>query len=118
MHQGICTQLVRSAVEILDAMEGEAPPNLDIRYFMTTKTVALITGANKGLGLEIARQLGKQGLVVVLGARDQAKGAAAVAELRKQDIDAHAVKLDVTTKTTWRRCPRFSKTSSAVSTCW
>ena len=31
--------------------------------------VALITGANKGLGLEIARQLGQQGIVVVLGAR-------------------------------------------------
>ena len=63
---------------------------------MIQKTVALITGANKGLGLEVARQLGKQGLVVVLGARDEAKGAAAVAELRKQDIDAYAVKLDVT----------------------
>jgi NAD(P)-dependent dehydrogenase (short-subunit alcohol dehydrogenase family) len=63
---------------------------------MIQKTVALITGANKGLGLEVARQLGKQGLVVVLGARDEAKGAAAAAELRKQDIDAYAVKLDVT----------------------
>ena len=46
---------------------------------MTQKTVALITGANKGLGLEIARQLGQRGWVVVLGARDEAKGAAAVA---------------------------------------
>ena len=65
---------------------------------MTQKTVALITGANRGIGLETARQLGQQGLVVVLGARDEAKGAAASAELRKQDIDAHAVKLDVTSK--------------------
>jgi NAD(P)-dependent dehydrogenase (short-subunit alcohol dehydrogenase family) len=76
---------------------------------MTTKTVALITGANKGLGLEIARQLGKQGLVVVLGARDQAKGAAAVAELRKQDIDAHAVKLDVSDKDEVAALPAFFK---------
>jgi NAD(P)-dependent dehydrogenase (short-subunit alcohol dehydrogenase family) len=72
---------------------------------MTQKTVALITGANKGLGLEIARQLGKQGLVVVLGARDEAKGAAAVAELRGSD--AHAVKLDVTNPDDVARLPAF-----------
>jgi NAD(P)-dependent dehydrogenase (short-subunit alcohol dehydrogenase family) len=72
---------------------------------MTQKTVALITGANKGLGLEIARQLGKQGLVVVLGARDEAKGAAAVAELRESD--AHAVKLDVTNPDDVAKLPAF-----------
>jgi NAD(P)-dependent dehydrogenase (short-subunit alcohol dehydrogenase family) len=76
---------------------------------MTQKTVALITGANKGLGLEIARQLGKQGLVVVLGARDEAKGAAAAADLRKQDIEAHAVKLDVTNKNDVASLPAFFK---------
>src|ERR1019366_8511164 len=32
--------------------------------------IALITGANKGLGFEMARQLGKEGVTVVLGARD------------------------------------------------
>jgi NAD(P)-dependent dehydrogenase (short-subunit alcohol dehydrogenase family) len=76
---------------------------------MTQKTVALITGANKGLGLEVARQLGKQGLVVVLGARDQAKGAAAAAELRKQDIDAYAVKLDVCNQDDVAKLPAFFK---------
>jgi NAD(P)-dependent dehydrogenase (short-subunit alcohol dehydrogenase family) len=60
-----------------------------------TKKVALITGANKGLGLEMARQLGKQGIVVLLGARDLAKGEAAAAALKKEGIDARAVKLDV-----------------------
>jgi NAD(P)-dependent dehydrogenase (short-subunit alcohol dehydrogenase family) len=60
-----------------------------------SKKVALITGANKGIGLETARQLGKQGIIVLVGARDLAKGEAAVAELKKDGVDARAVKLDV-----------------------
>ena len=60
-----------------------------------TKKVALISGANKGIGLETARQLGKLNITVVLGARDQAKGEAAAAELKGEGVDARAVKLDV-----------------------
>lgn len=60
------------------------------------KKVALITGANKGIGLEIARQLGKQGITVVLGSRDTAKGQAAADALKGEGIDAHTVKLEVT----------------------
>ena len=63
---------------------------------MSTKKVALITGANKGLGFEIVRQLGQQGITVVLGARDEAKGQAAAEKLKAEGIDAHSVKLDVT----------------------
>jgi NAD(P)-dependent dehydrogenase (short-subunit alcohol dehydrogenase family) len=58
-------------------------------------SVALITGGNKGLGLEIARQLGKQGVRVVIGARDPASGESAAAKLRDERIDAGSVKLDV-----------------------
>ena len=47
----------------------------------TANRVALITGANKGLGLEIARQLGKAGVTVVVGARDEAKGKTAADSL-------------------------------------
>jgi NAD(P)-dependent dehydrogenase (short-subunit alcohol dehydrogenase family) len=59
------------------------------------KKVALITGANKGIGLETARQLGKLGITVLVGARDAAKGDAAVTELKKDGVDARAVKIDV-----------------------
>lgn len=62
------------------------------------KKIALITGANKGLGLEMARQLGRAGVTVVLAARDLEKGEAAAAKLRGEGFDAQAVKLDVTDK--------------------
>jgi NAD(P)-dependent dehydrogenase (short-subunit alcohol dehydrogenase family) len=60
------------------------------------KKVALITGGNKGIGLETGRQLGKLGYAVLLGARDVPKGEAAAKQLRADGIDARAVKLDVT----------------------
>jgi len=62
---------------------------------MSTRKVALISGANKGIGFETARQLGKQGITVLVGARDLAKGQAAAETLKKEGIDARAVKLDV-----------------------
>ena len=48
-----------------------------------TKKIALITGANKGIGFETARQLGALGYTVLIGARDQNRGAEAVEELSK-----------------------------------
>lgn len=62
---------------------------------MTTK-IALISGANKGLGFEMAKQLGQAGVTVVIGARDPEKGEAAAAKLRAQNLDARFIKLDVT----------------------
>ena len=62
------------------------------------KNVALITGGNRGLGLETARQLGAIGLTVVLGSRELGKGEAAARRLKEQGIDARAVKLDVTSE--------------------
>jgi NAD(P)-dependent dehydrogenase (short-subunit alcohol dehydrogenase family) len=58
--------------------------------------IALITGANKGLGLETARQLGAQGITVLIGARDAQRGASAVQSLTKAGITAAAVAIDVT----------------------
>ena len=59
------------------------------------KKVALITGANRGLGLETAKQLGEQGVPVVLGARKLAAAEEAAGNLKSQGIDAHGVQLDV-----------------------
>jgi NAD(P)-dependent dehydrogenase (short-subunit alcohol dehydrogenase family) len=65
---------------------------------MATKNgnVVLITGGNKGLGKEIGRQLGALGYTVVLAARDEQAGAAAVAELAAVGSSAQTVRLEVT----------------------
>jgi len=57
--------------------------------------VAFITGGNRGLGLETARELGNQGIVVVLGSRDSKKGEAAAAKLRDEGITAESLGFDV-----------------------
>lgn len=64
-----------------------------------TPPSALVTGANKGIGLAIARQLGKNGYRVWLGCRDLSRGEAAAVQLRSEGIDARAVLLDVTSDT-------------------
>lgn len=66
----------------------------------SSKKAALVTGANKGIGLEIARQLGKAGFLVFLGARNVAAGQAAAAKLHAENLDAHPVELDLNRKET------------------
>jgi NAD(P)-dependent dehydrogenase (short-subunit alcohol dehydrogenase family) len=59
--------------------------------------VAFITGGNRGLGLETARQLGALGATVVIGVRDRAKGEQAVGDLRAGGADAHFIAADIGT---------------------
>ncbi len=63
------------------------------------KTIALVTGANKGIGYEIAAGLGALGWSVGVGARDEARRDTAVEKLRAIGVDAFGVPLDVTDDT-------------------
>ena len=63
---------------------------------MSEHTIALVTGANKGIGYEIAAGLGALGWSVGVGARDKERLEAAVAKLRAAGVDAFGVPLDVT----------------------
>jgi NAD(P)-dependent dehydrogenase (short-subunit alcohol dehydrogenase family) len=65
-----------------------------------SQKVALITGANKGIGLEVARQLGRNGCTVLVAARNAKLGREAAAKLQIQEIDARFVELDVTRRGT------------------
>jgi NAD(P)-dependent dehydrogenase (short-subunit alcohol dehydrogenase family) len=58
--------------------------------------IALVTGANKGLGAETARRLGKLGLTVIVGSRDPRRGQAAAEEVRAGGADVRVVPLDLT----------------------
>jgi len=74
---------------------------------MATKKIALITGANRGIGFETARQLGNQGIKVLLGARSEEKGLEAEAKLKNEGLDAEFIKLDVDDTATHDSAAKF-----------
>ena len=57
--------------------------------------VVLVTGANKGIGFEVSRQLSRAGFTVLLGARDTARGEEAAKKLRGEGLDVRFVKADL-----------------------
>jgi NAD(P)-dependent dehydrogenase (short-subunit alcohol dehydrogenase family) len=59
------------------------------------RRVAVVTGANRGIGREVVRRLAREGWLVVLGARDEARGRAAAAELGGEAAGVVARVLDV-----------------------
>jgi NAD(P)-dependent dehydrogenase (short-subunit alcohol dehydrogenase family) len=73
----------------------------------TLEKIALITGANKGIGFEVARQLGKAGCVVLLGARNPALGEDAASKLRNQDLEAQFIELDLRRRETIQEAAGF-----------
>lgn len=71
--------------------------------------VALVTGANKGIGYETASQLGRTGMTVLVGVRDAGHGENAAARLKADGIDAHSILLDVLDRATIDAAARHIK---------
>jgi NAD(P)-dependent dehydrogenase (short-subunit alcohol dehydrogenase family) len=62
---------------------------------MQNNRIALVSGANKGIGYEIACKLGKEGITLYVGARDVDRGKKAAEQLTADGIDARAIHLDL-----------------------
>src|SRR5688500_16829272 len=71
---------------------------------MAEQRIALVTGGNRGIGLEICRQLAKLGIHVLLGSRDPVKGASAAGELITARLPVEARQLDVADEKSVREC--------------
>ncbi|KAJ8565381.1 hypothetical protein K7X08_007957 [Anisodus acutangulus] len=79
--------------------------------FLATERIAVVTGANKGIGLEICRQLASKGIVVILTARDEIKGAEAIDILKDCGLSNNVIfhQLDVTDTSTIVKLKDFIK---------
>jgi NAD(P)-dependent dehydrogenase (short-subunit alcohol dehydrogenase family) len=92
---------------VLTPRQTSAAPNsangsLVMNEHTTQQKIALITGANKGIGRATAEQLAASGMTVLIAARNLENGEEAAAAIRAAGGDAHAVTLDVTDPATIR----------------
>jgi NAD(P)-dependent dehydrogenase (short-subunit alcohol dehydrogenase family) len=71
---------------------------------MAEQRIALVTGGNRGIGLELCRQLGQQRVRVILGSRDPAKGTTTAAELSANGLQVEPRQLDVANFQSIREC--------------
>lgn len=71
--------------------------------------VALVTGANRGIGFEVCRQLARRGLRVLLTAREEDRGRRAAERLRQEGLDVHFHRLDVTDEDSVHRTAAFAE---------
>jgi NAD(P)-dependent dehydrogenase (short-subunit alcohol dehydrogenase family) len=74
---------------------------------MSLKRIALVTGGNRGIGLETVRQLARQGDAVLLGARDEKQGEAAARKLREEGLDVEFLHLDISDEETHKKAAAF-----------
>lgn len=85
---------------------------------MKEERVALVTGGNKGIGLEVSRQLGMAGVRVVIGARDVDRGTTAAAELKSQALMPSASSSTSRTNGASLLQPRLLQRRMAAWTSW
>lgn len=71
------------------------------------KKLAIVTGANKGIGFEVSKQLAKKGLKVILTARDLEKAKAAAKILQDEGLDVFPYQLDVTDQESIKKLREF-----------
>lgn len=87
--------------------EDQFLSKIGVTKTMLEKKIALITGANRGIGFETARQLGKRGVVVILGARAGTAAALAAQTLVDEGIEAYPLALDVNSEEGRKQAVQF-----------
>jgi len=76
---------------------------------MAKNKIAVVTGANRGLGFEICRQLAIKGVRVILSSRNETKGKEAAENLKKEGLDVDFHQLDITDKNSIRQFAEYAK---------